>query len=340
MRYCTPALSTGVLFLLLFLFCVHTLLFWPAEHKMGSHVVGPLINPLEPKHTDRLHHPVFQHFYQWRGALNPTHVTDWLGIETPYAWDCLTNSSATMQYADVQPARRIPCDRHVANVATGVEEIVGELPVVDDEYEELVDVLLSVVHTLHDYVIVELGARYGTWGVRALAAWHQLRGPDARATFVGVESDQQFYEWMHEHVTHNGVSHESILLHQFAQKGPGTHLLAIVNASGVDHINYLDADIQGAELAFFEHDPTLTWMDEHVNVVHIGTHSGAIHTRLDTMFQQRGWTRFFGYPLGYGKDCDSTVVNALQTDRACMTNTPYGLVYVRDGMLSFGNPYL
>jgi hypothetical protein len=34
--------------------------------------------------------------------------------------------------------------------------------------------------------MVEVGARYGTWGARALAAWRQLN-PDKRAKFVGVQ---------------------------------------------------------------------------------------------------------------------------------------------------------
>ncbi len=300
--------------LLVVLLCVNAFLFWPSPPSpppsSSSTLFAPtsfLFNPLEPEKRHR-HHVVFDHFHQWHGTLKPSHVTDWLGIETAYEWDCIVNTSASMQYAHIQPARRIPCDIHAAHVKTGVREITGELPVLDDEYEEWVDVLLSVVRTPRDYVVVELGARYGTWGVRALKAWYQLRGTDARATFVGVESDAQFFGWMQDHVAQNGLNHESVLLHQMALKGAGTNLLSIINRSGIDHINYLDTDIQGAELDFFYHGPTLDWMETHVDVVHIGTHSSQIHARLEEHFLQRGWRRFFGYPLGYGTNCEDTVV--------------------------------
>ena len=294
-----------------------------------------LYNPLEPT-SYRAHHEIFSHFTRWEGAFVSDYVTDWLGVQTRYEWDCVDDPKSGMRYGAVQPARRIPCEIHAAQRAAGIRHIRGEMPVLDDEYEELVDVLQAVVRTPRDFVVVELGARYGTWGVRALKAWHQLRGVDARATFIGVESDPVFYQWMVDHVARNNLTHESIILHMSVRKGEDADLLAIVRKTGIDHIDYLDSDIQGSEGELFDHAPTLAYLDAHVSALHIGTHTNAIHRQLDALFRARsGWVRYFGYGLGYGRDCEKTVVNSLQTDNACLTTTPYGRVYVRDGMISY-----
>ena len=67
--------------------------------------------------------------------------------------------------------------------------IPGPPPVDDDEYIEFVHVLLSIVD--HDparpYVMLELGAGYGVWTVRSIAALRQLRGADVAYVAVPVE---------------------------------------------------------------------------------------------------------------------------------------------------------
>ncbi len=297
-----------------------------------------LYNPLEPT-TLFQHHVVFSQFTRWRGSFDPEYVTDWLGIRTRYAWDCIDDPLATMHYSLVQPSRRIPCEIHDMMHEAGYNYFAGGMPIVDDEYEEYVDVLQAVVQTSREFVMVELGARYGVWGVRALKAWHQLRGQDARATFVGVESDGTYFEWMQEHVARNNLTHESVLIRAMAGKeGAGMDLWSIAKKAGIDHIDYLDADIQGSEGEFFDDPTTMAYVDTFVHVVHIGTHSEVVHRRVDQLFQQRrGWEQVLGYNIGYGRDCDKTLVKALQTNPKCTVASPYGRVYIRDGMLSFRN---
>jgi hypothetical protein len=301
-----------------------------------------LFNPLDPA-SPRRHHPIFNSFKRWKGAYDPNYIIDWLGIETKYEWDCIDDPKSTMHYSIIQPSRRIPCEIHEQQRQFG-GIIDGEMPLLDDEYEEMIDVLMAVNRTPSHFVMVELGARYGTWGVRALKAWHQLRGSSAPATFVGVESDALFFSWMQHHVNHNGMREESVLLHQSARQEKNYTLMDIAEKAGIAHIHYLDSDIQATEATFFDDQRTLEWMEDHVDVVHIGTHSNEIHNHLKRIFDSRKWVYFFGYPLGYrspsGKSCDDYLVNSLQTRSECMTNSPYGKMYVRDGMLSYGNPKL
>ena len=57
---------------------------------------------------------------------------------------------------------------------------------IDDEYMRYINVLESVLYSSRqNYVVVEVGARYGTWGARALAAWAQKHSLES-AMFIGV----------------------------------------------------------------------------------------------------------------------------------------------------------
>jgi len=128
-------------------------------------------------------------------------------VRTAHPHECRTGPGQLYTYPPFVPSRRYECERYCQGRAAGVTDAIGFVPPIDDEYPEWVDMLASVLRTRDDYVVVELGARYGTWGVRALAAFHQLRGRSARAKFVGVEAWNWYYTWMVNHVAVNGRPH-------------------------------------------------------------------------------------------------------------------------------------
>ncbi len=84
------------------------------------------------------------------------------------------------------------------------------MQVVDDEYHEFVDVLLSVVEyaeadaVLRPYVMIELGARYGAWAVRSVKALQQLI-PAASYITVVVEGNIRSQQAARRHCAYNGV---------------------------------------------------------------------------------------------------------------------------------------
>lgn len=66
------------------------------------------------------------------------------------------------------------------------------------------------MRTKDNFVVVELGARYGTWGARALAAWKQ-NNPTKKATYIGVEENVEIYKQMERHMMNNGMDGDSRL---------------------------------------------------------------------------------------------------------------------------------
>ena len=76
-------------------------------------------------------------------------------------------------------------------------------PPVDGEYFEWIDVLESVALARDRYTMLELGAGYGRWAVRAAAAVRQ-RGI-SECHLVAVEADPVHFTWLQQHFCDNGL---------------------------------------------------------------------------------------------------------------------------------------
>ncbi len=220
--------------------------------------------------------------------------------------------------------------------------------------------------------------------MRAIAALRRLH-PRASYHLIAVESGLHRYQQLLQHVQANNV-HNHTLVHGFitaaaaraqlehGSKGvvvPRSHspyavgeplavtLSELLEAHG--HIDYLDFDIQGAELEVFSEPQAIETLNAKVRAVHVGTHAPYIHDQVRDVMLREGW----GLALDMEHnprmvECDSTVqpsraggeqdvwggdgpggwgqVDWLQRDPSCLTHTEYGPMYVRDGLLSFYNP--
>ncbi|KAJ1496006.1 hypothetical protein T484DRAFT_1761035 [Baffinella frigidus] len=97
-----------------------------------------------------------------------------------------------------------------------------------------------------------------------------------------------------------------------------------------DHVDYLDLDIQGAEMEVFSDPASVEVVNEKVYALHIGTHSPEIHAQLRNLFLSHGWILEMDYPhtprMAY---CDNQVKPGearfegdagafLQRDRSCL----------------------
>ena len=190
---------------------------------------------------------------------------------------------------------------------------------------------------------MELGARFGTWGMRALSAWRALGAPGA-ARFIGIDISAQLVGWMRAHAAANGFAAATVALEgAAAYPSAPTHytLRDAMRAGNVSRIDFLDLDIQGSEDNFFSNAETRALMESAVVVaVHIGTHTEAIHAKLRQLFAgDWGWTTTMNFLINpHYATCDAMVVEALQTNASCNSHTPWGPVYIRDGLLGFVNP--
>lgn len=293
-----------------------------------------LFNPLSPWPV-HVHHPALRLFKQYHGPVDGHYMTDWLGIRTAYVHECAGGPGQLFSYMPYVPSRRYQCERHCRIVNEGVRAAPGELPLMDDEYPEWADMLSSVIRTREDYVVVELGARLGTWGVRALAAHAQFWGA-GKASLIAVEDWSYYVDWTQHHINVNGFTNRSLVVKATVGSKPGEFDLASIFRR-VDHVDYLDVDVQHAELPFFLNASRA--LLARVVHVHVGTHTAEIHVRMRKFFSEElRWRKVLDLDFNSTRFCEDGLVNSRQTKRECWTQTPYGPLYVRDGLLGYVNP--
>ena len=145
------------------------------------------------------HHPALARLPCWEGRVAAGFTADFLGVRTraSYVEGMVPGGIDAAHERHVRPPR----------------------PVFDEEYFEWVDVIDSVREARDRFVMIELGAGYGRWSVRAAAALRLLNPLPFR--LVAVEAEPQHFRWLREHFRDNGID-------------PTKHDLieAAVNASG------------------------------------------------------------------------------------------------------------
>jgi FkbM family methyltransferase len=79
-----------------------------------------------------------------------------------------------------------------------------DYPQVAEEYFEWIDLLESVVAANGSYTMIDLGAGYGRWSVRAAFALKQYND-QLPYRLIAVEAEPVVYKWMGLHFSDNGV---------------------------------------------------------------------------------------------------------------------------------------
>ncbi len=123
------------------------------------------------------HHPVFYNFTPYAGSVDSGFQVDCLGV--------MTN-----------------CDFWAAAVPSP-PTIKTDYPAVDDEYFEWIDLLESVVAAKEQYQMIELGAGFGRWSMRAARAVALYRPIPIRLT--AVEAEPRHFCWLTQHFRHNNI---------------------------------------------------------------------------------------------------------------------------------------
>jgi FkbM family methyltransferase len=236
-------------------------------------------------------------------------------------------------------------------------ELNGRRPQIDDseifEWESLFEAVLGA---RKHFTMIELGCGFGRWlllGAGALKRAH----PGMPATFIGVEAEPTHYRWACEMAELNGLDME--LIHaalgsdegkvdflilddpakQYGQsliypwtkdwlkdhdmsyslsKVPTISLQTIL--SGLDHVDLINCDIQGAEADVFE--AGAAELDRKVARVFIETHGDPLDRRLRALFSRLGWHCMHAYSPYQVQD------------------TPFGPLDFDGGVLVYRNPRL
>lgn len=291
------------------------------------------------------HHPVMSNFCRRTYRIKPGTLVEFIGLIVPHDFDCKSNRGADnviYAYMDWVPARWLQCFESSAVVSAGFEWYAPTIFPIDEEYFEAVAVFemvfASAVPDVHGFVIHEIGARWGTWGARALVAMrdHHPRPSVARATFF--EANAQYCRDIDAVMALNGFGADSYAVHCGWADGEEW----IRTTESLHHVDILDLDIQGAELPFFQTRGVMDVVKRKVRRVIIGTHSRGIHDAIAGIFAANGFAMKLNVRTNFGAP-ESCLVR-FRTGRgnrnslSCAADfEDYGKAVFGDGELVFDN---
>jgi len=222
-------------------------------------------------------------------------------------------------------------------------------PDYDEQYFEWTDVLEAACQASGRFVMIELGAGWGRWLIRAATALEKIN--HVPCLLIGVEAEPDHYRWMIQHFVDNGIdpgSHQLIeaavsdrdgkvrfhtgspdecygqaiaeeMTEPFSIKEVRSVSLSTL-LDPLDSVDLIDLDVQGAELSVLS--AASAELDRKVKKVHIGTHSLQVEKGLRSLFCRMGWVPIYDFP------CGGT------------SSTQYGDIYFQDGVQTWINPKL
>jgi FkbM family methyltransferase len=155
-------------------------------------MLARIVNDVDARsRLDSNHHWIFDHYLPFRGAAAAHTQIDFIGTVTT-------------------------SDLGAAVMEAGYQDFQSQLPLVDEEYFEWIDILQAVLEAGPLFTMLELGAGYGRWSARAAAAATQ-RGKHVR---LGVaEAEPKHRVWLDQHLKRNGVSPEDFRIFESAVAG-------------------------------------------------------------------------------------------------------------------------
>ena len=277
------------------------------------------------------HHPAMLAFEPWSGRVPAGFYADFLG--------CLTRRS----FQQRQP------------ISTAEQPAVRtSIPPFSEHYVESISVLSAVLEADQPFRMMELGAGYGAWTVRAAQALRRLGKPIG--SLVAVEAEPTHFAFLKQHVADNDLDPATTRLIAAAVAPEDGEVFftcgapevwygqAImpspspypdfdgepVNVNAVravslqrlladfEFVDLLHADLQGVEDAVFA--AARGPLDQKVRRVCIGTHGPEIEANLRQLFSTLGWHNEIDVPLGEDRE------------------TPWGTANFVDGVQSWVNP--
>jgi FkbM family methyltransferase len=136
------------------------------------------------------HHPILQGIPARSFPQQEGMVVDFLGIKTRH------------EFMASMPKAQVLKEDHVPYASPGNVTF----PDFDDEYFEWIDVLQAAQGARESFTMIELGAGFGRWLVRAVTALRMMNPLPFK--LVGVEAEPTHFEWMKMHFLDNGIKPE------------------------------------------------------------------------------------------------------------------------------------
>jgi len=304
------------------------------------------------------HHPVMEQVPLLAYPVEPDLLTELCGLRIPVYFDCepACNESRVQQmwgsnlrypYYRLVASRRYECNDHEAYVKSGFSHRLVNLPLIDDEYPEHVAVYQSVLRARGSFHMMELGARWGTWGARAIALLRMVNPMPYQVAFV--EPNGAYCAGLQKVMLLNSI-HYSLACAMVSVD----RFLKLFPQSG--HLDLLHVDIQAAESWFLADEVIQNLLRAKVYRLVVGTHGHEIRTNILREYkdwlvildlpdhEKECWWQFRSISLPPpGKTASWADVpgpsdwESLRQQK-CYHETPQGGVANHDGLLILDNP--
>ncbi len=265
-----------------------------------------------------------------RQFVDTAYLHDMNNLLVPYEYDCL--AWGDHPYFKAVPSRYLECARQKMLASLGYQQISTPFWVVDEEVFECSTILEAVLESSKNnraFVIFEIGARWGTWGAKSLAASKILNLP---AMAVYYEPETLHCEAIHKVHQLNDFTNYHLRCEKAEARIMEMDILQF------HPIDVMDFDIQGDEASLL---PAIAHLiDKHVRTLIIGTHSPEIHMQMENLFSH--WNIIHRMPYSHNTSCVVTYFRNQYfgdvLENGCYTETRFGPICNWDGELILKNP--
>jgi hypothetical protein len=327
--------------------------------------VVPAMNWLN-QDGEYFHHPVLAALFRQghrHGVRAPEYTVEFGGLLVPAGFDCdvfnqidggfshpFFERESIYPYARWAgsfpsyfmgvPSRWIWCWQQHAAMESALRFFPESLPCIDEEYPEYVAWAHSVMRARTKFVGIELGARWGSWGARAVTFLRMLNLTLPYALLY-VESNAEHCAGLDRVHEINGIENYTLVC-DVAR--PENILPFISRESRVD---MLDMDIEFGEYELLRHTGLRRMLQDRVVRLVIGTHSSEIHERIKWGLGDEGWLLISEVPFTSNTSCLNRYRNLVGRQKSpeelmkngCYHEHPvFGPIAQYDGSLIFDNP--
>lgn len=292
------------------------------------------------------HHPVILEANVDAVPFRKGYVSEPNGLYVPTRFDCL-NVNGNVEwgvffsrfYFYAVPSRWYACWQYHATLKSGLLLDIPALPLIDEEYRENVAVWDSALRARKKFIMMELGARWGTWASRAVTMLRQKN--DIPHEILMIEMEVEYCKGAKEVMEANRIEMELVC-------SKATPDVVVLWASNKPYIDLLDVDIQTAEKQLFEDSRVMAVVEQKVKRLIVGTHSLAIHDFIEKKFSR--WIVQENYSPAKDTHCIENLKmrnNKGEIDRklfhvifekGCYHNSSIGPIVNHDGELILDNP--
>ena len=318
------------------------------------------LNPIDGKAYP--HHPVLLQVPLGSYPLEPGVLTELNGLKVPAHFDCESRCNVSQwnpkkngpmscpfgnyRYYLELPSRWHACHMHEAFLRSKFTHVQPQLPLIDEEYFELVAVYQSVLRACGSFHAMELGARWGTWGFRSVALL-RLLNPMPYQLFL-VESHRVHCAGIHMVAKLNGMD-------ATLKCAPADADLFLSIMSRLPHLDLLHIDIQREELQLLSDSRVRAVLNKKVYRIILGTHGEDVDFFAQAVLEN--WITVFRLPHGFLRcmqdagfvprlledniqqlPLPAATVWSLLQQHGCFHTTQQGRVANMDGSIIVDNP--